>query len=184
MPLSATEKNLIAPPGVVDFFTNISTEDVVQAINVLPSVLPFPINIFSLPLVQGLTLALTPRIRFPRISPGQVSQEILNITRGTGGRAPAVARVTSSPFELAQIISNRDQDEHLTGIMRDLAVRNFFAQQDTSRAFLERRAVIEGLAESAQERGFASTIDPNLRGAAFRATADSPVQFIERNVFL
>ncbi len=176
MPLSATEKNLIAPPGVVDFFTNISTEDVVQAINLLPSVLPFPLNVFTLPLVQGLTIALTPRVRFPRLSPGDIGRA------ASAGRAGSL--ISQDPFFGDVVISQPDQAEHLTELVRNAAIRRVAAEQDTSRLFLARRAVIEGLAESAQERGFASTVDPNLRGAAFRATADSPIQFIERNVFL
>ncbi len=176
MPLSATEKNLIAPPGVVDFITNISTADVVQAINFLPAVLPFPINIFAVPLVQGLTTALTPRIRFPQVQPGDIGRLAL--------AAQAGSVISRDPFFGDAVISQPDQAGHLTELVRNAAIRRVAAEQDTSRAFLARRAVIEGLAESAQERGFASTIDPNLRGQAFRATADSPVTFRERDVFL
>ncbi len=161
MALSAKDKNNIA-----------------AGLQVLPAILPFPLNIAIIAPVQGLVADLT-RIRFPRISPGQVSQEILNITRGTGGRAGAEARVTSSPFDLRQFISNRDQDEFLTELMREDAIRRLVAQQDTSRLFLQRRALIEGLAESAEERGFASVVDTDLRGGVFRATADSPLQFIQ-----
>ncbi len=175
MPLSATEKNLIAPPGVVDFFTNISTADVVTGLQFLPSVLPFPINIGATALVAGITAQLT-RIRFPQLLPRDIGRAAL--AAGSG------SVISLDPFFGDVVISHPDQARHLTELVRNSAIRRVAAEQDTSRLFLQRRAVIEGLAESAQERGFASTIDPNLRGQAFRATADSPLTFRERDIFL
>ncbi len=173
MPLSATEKNLLAPPGVVDFITNISTADVVQAINFVPSVLPFPFNVFTIPLTQGLTTLLTPRVRFPRLSPGDIGRAAASASEGSV--------ISQDPFFGDVVISQPDQAGHLTELVRNAAIRRVAAEQDTSRLFLFRREFMERLAASAQERGFPAAIDPNLRGGLIRPTADSPLQFIEGN---
>ncbi len=153
MPLTAEEKNQIA-----------------QGLQIVASTVPFPLNFILLPLVQGLTADLT-RIRFPRLSPGDIGR--------AAGAAREGAVISSDPFFGDVVISTPDQAEHLTELVRNAAIRRIAAEQDTSRLFLARRAVIEGLAETSQERGFAPAVDPSLRGGVFRATAESPLQFIE-----
>ena len=157
-PHTAREKNQIA-----------------QGIQIVAASLPFPINFLVLPAVAGITASLT-RVRFPRLSPGDI------------GRAAAQARqgsvISSDPFFGDVVISQPDQAEFMTELVRNSAIRRIAAEQDTSRLFLQRRAVIEGLSETAQERGFASTIDPNLRGGVFRPSDDAPLQFIEGRDFL
>ncbi len=122
------------------------------------------------PLALGLAAQFN-AVRFPRISPGDIARLAL------AGQQGFV--VSSDPFFGDAVISTPDQARHLTELVRNSAFRRVAAEQDTSRAFLERRLLIEGLAESAQERGFASAIDPSLRGGVFRPSADAPLQFIE-----
>ncbi len=158
MPLSTKDKNNIA-----------------QGIQITAALLPFPLNFLTLPLVAGLTAELT-RVRFPRISPTDI------------GQAAAAARqgsvISADPFFGDVVISQPDQADFLTELVRNSALRRVAAETDFSRLFLQRRAVIEGLAESAEERGFATTIDPNLRGTVFRPSADEPLRFIEGRDFL
>ncbi len=153
MALSAQEKN-----------------DIAQGVQIASSVLPFPLNFAVLPLVLGITASLT-RVRFPRISPADIGRTAAASIRG--------AVISSDPFFGDIVISQPDQADILTELVRNAAIARVAAQQDSSRLFLQRRAVIEGLAESAVERGFAPGIDPSLRGGVFRPTADAPLQFIE-----
>ncbi len=122
------------------------------------------------PLALGLAAEFG-RVRFPRISPG----DILRLARA--GQEGFV--VSSDPFFGDAVISTPDQARNLTELVRNSAIRRVAALQDTSRAFLQRRLLIEGLAESAPGRGFATAVDPSLRGGVFRASADDPLQFIE-----
>ncbi len=158
MPLSTKDKNNIA-----------------QGIQITASLLPFPLNFLTLPLVAGLTAELT-RVRFPRISPTDIGRTVQASLRGS--------LISRDPFFGDIVISEPDQAEFLTELVRNAALRRVAAETDFSRLFLQRRAVIEGLAESAEERGFARVVDPSLRGGVFRASADEPLRFIEGRDFL
>ncbi len=160
MALSAKEKN-----------------DIAQGIQLVSSALPFPINFLALPLVLGLTASLT-RVRFPRISPADIGRTVAESFRGSV--------ISKDPFFGDVVISQPDQAEFVTELVRNSAIRRIAAQQDTSRLFLERRGVIEGLAQTAQERGFATSTEEirNLRGSVFRPSADAPLQFLPGRDFL
>jgi len=165
MPLTAQEKNQIAQG------TTAATQlAIVEGLGLGLGGASF-VGIAFLPLIAGLTLAFTDRPRFPRVSPGDLARAARSAGEGFS--------VSTDPFFGDIVLSNPDQIDHLTELVRNSALRRIAAEQDTSRLFLERRAVIEGLAESAPERGFATTIDPSLRGGVFRPTADAPLQFIE-----
>lgn len=164
MPLTPQEKNLIASGG------QIATQAAIiegLGLGLAGSSL---LGIAFLPLALGLAAQFS-RVRFPRLAPGDI------------GRAAAAARqgsvISSDPFFGDVVISQPDQTEFLTELVRNSAIRRVVAEQDTSRLFLQRRALIEGLAESAPERGFATAVDPSLRGGVFRPTADAPLQFVE-----
>lgn len=88
-------------------------------------------------------------------------------------------RLSSDPFRLATVISTADQADVLDELVLNAALRREADRQDFSSIFDIRQGVIEGLAETAVERGFARTIDPELRGGVFRETADAPLQFVE-----
>ncbi len=152
-PHTAREKNQIA-----------------QGVQLVGAALPFPLNFAVIPLVQGIVQSLT-RVRFPRISPGDIGRTALAARQGSV--------ISSDPFFGDLVISQPDQADFLTELVRNSAIRRIVAEQDTSRLFLQRRAVIEGLAESGEERGFATAIDPNLRGGVFRPSADAPLEFRE-----
>lgn len=154
MPLAVKDKNAIA-----------------LGLQLLPLVFaPPPAGLGAIPLVLGLTAQLD-RVRFPRLSPTDIGRAVQASLRGSV--------LSGDPFFGDIVISHPDQARHLTELVRESAIRRVAAEQDTSRIFLQRRALAEGLAASAEERGFAATIDPNLRGGVFRPTADAPLQFIE-----
>ncbi len=165
MPLTGQEKNQIAQG------TTAATQlAIVEGLGLGLGGASFVGGAF-LPLIAGLTLEFSDQPEFPRLSPGDIARSALASQAGSV--------VSSDPFFGDVVISQPDQARHLTELVRNSAIRRVAALQDTSRQFLARRAVIEGLADTAEERGFATAIDPNLRGGVFRATADSPVQFIE-----
>jgi len=157
MALSAQEKN-----------------DIAQGIQIAAAFLPAPFNFLVFPLLAGITADLT-RIRFPRgPNIGSVVQQLLDLeARGLS------ARVSRDPFFGDTVISTADQAQFLTELVRNAALRRVAAEQDSSRLFLQRRALIEGLEESAEERGFARAVDPSLRGGVFRPGPEQPLQFIE-----
>ncbi len=163
MPLTGQEKNQLVQLGTLSAQVTIVESAGLGLSGASLIALPF------LPLILGLTAAFN-RVRFPRLSPAEIGRAAL------AGQAGFV--VSSDPFFGDVVISTRDQAENLTELVRNAAIRRIAAEQDTSRLFLERRAVIEGLAESAEERGFATAIDPELRGGVFRPSADEPLQFI------
>jgi len=164
MPLTAQEKNLIASGGQIA-----AQAAIVEAAGLGLGGAGL-LGIVFLPLALGLTAQFN-RVRFPRLSPGDIGEAARAATQGSV--------ISSDPFFGDVVISQPDQVDHLTELVRNAAILRITAEQDTSRAFLERRALIEGLESSAAERGFATTIDPNLRGGVFRPTADEPLQFIE-----
>ncbi len=164
MALTAQEKNFIAQGGSLT--TQVAIAEAAGFGVTGSSLLAIPF----IPLILGLTAEFN-RVRFPQLSPGDIGRLAL------AGRQGFV--VSSDPFFGDAVISRPGQAEHLTELVRNSAIRRVAALQDTSRAFLQRRLLIEGLAESAQERGFASAIDPSLRGGVFRPSADAPLQFVE-----
>lgn len=89
-------------------------------------------------------------------------------------------RLSRDPFFGDLVISTRDQDPFLDELVRNAAVRRVAAQQDFSDVLAFRQGVVEGLAETAFERGFSREIDPAFRGGVFRETADAPLQLVER----
>ncbi len=89
-------------------------------------------------------------------------------------------RISRDPFFGDLVISTRDQDPFLAELVRNAAVRRVAAQEDFSDILAIREGVVSGLAETAQERGFARTVDPSFRGGVFRPTADEPLQLVER----
>ena len=164
MALTAQEKNLIASGGQVALQATIVET---AGLGLLGAGV---LGIAFLPLALGLAAQFN-RVRFPRLSPGDVVR--------AAGAARQGSVISSDPFFGDIVISQPDQAEFLTELVRNSAIRRVAAEQDTSRLFLQRRAVIEGLAETGQDRGFASAVDPSLRGGVFRRSADQPLQFIE-----
>ncbi len=163
MPLSAEDKNLIAQGGTVASQLAIVEAAGLGLAGASLIALPF------IPLILGLQAAFN-RVRFPRLSPGDI---------GRTARAAGEGFVVSSdPFFGDVVLSRPDQGPHLAELIRNSAIRRVAAELNSERLFLDRRLIIQGLAESAEERGFATTIDPNLRGGVFRPSADEPLQFI------
>ncbi len=164
MPLTAEEKNAIASGATLT--ANVAIAEA-ASLSILGGA---GVGVVFLPLILGLQQQFN-RVRFPQLRISDL---------GTAAQAAREGfRISADPFFGDVVISNRDQVEHLTELVRNAAIRRIAAEQDTSRLFLARRAVIEGLAETSQERGFAAAVDPSLRGGVFRETADSPLQFIE-----
>ena len=164
MPLSVQDKNLIAQGG-----TTVTQIAIAQALG-LGLLGGGLLGIAFLPLIAGIQ-AQQNRIRFPRLSPGDI------------GRASEFAgsgfEVRTEPFFGDLLISRPEQAPFLGGLIRGAATRRIIAEQDFSPIFDVRQGVIEGLAETAVERGFAREIDPALRGGVFRQTEDAPLQFVE-----
>ncbi len=164
MPLTGQEKTQLAQLSSVTAQLAIAEAAGLVAGPAALIALPF------IPLILGLTAAFN-RVRFPQIS-------TLDIQRAA--RAAATGSVISKdPFFGDVVISQPDQTDFLTELVRNSAIRRVRAEQDTARLFLERRTVIERLEETGTDRGFASAVDPNLRGGVFRQSADAPLQFIE-----
>ncbi len=135
----------------------------------------------SLPLLAFLPPAiglasLFGRQEFPRGPTGREIFDPANRLRAQG----LDPRFSRDPFFGDLVISTFDQDPFLDELVRSSAVRRVAARQDFSDVLAIREGVIEGLAETAQERGFSRTIDPSFRGGVFRETADSPLQVVER----
>ncbi len=164
MPLTAAEKNQIAQ------LSQLAATETIVAEAGLGLVGAAGIGLVFLPIALGISAALN-RVRFPQLSTGDIAR-----TARAAGEGFAIS---SDPFFGDVVISRPEQADFLTELVRNSALRRITAEQDTSRLFLERRGLIEGLAESAQDRGFAAAIDPNLRGGVFRPSADQPLQFIE-----
>ncbi len=140
----------------------------------LTALLPFPLNFLVLPAVGGLIAELT-RPSFPPIQIGPAIQELVRLQNLP---IPIQGLTSTDPFFGDLVISREDQAPFLTELLRTRAIQRISAEQDSSRQFLQRRLLIEGLEETGAERGFAAGIDPSLRGGVFRPTADAPLQFI------
>jgi len=164
MPLTAEQKNLLASGGTIAAQTAIIEG---AGLGLLGGGL---LGLAFLPLTLGLAAQFN-RVRFPRLSPGDIGRAVQSATQGSV--------ISSDQFFGDVVISQPDQFDHLTELVRNSAIRRIAAEQDTSRLFLERRALTERLAETGEERGFSTAIDPSLRGGVFRPTADAPLQFIE-----
>lgn len=128
-----------------------------------------------LPPAIGLA-SLFGRQRFPK---GPTGREIFDPVDALRARG-LDPRLSRDPFFGDLVISTLDQDPFLDELVRNAAVRRVAARDDFSDLLALRQGVIEGLAETAQERGFARTIDPSFRGGVFRETADAPLQVVER----
>ena len=164
MPLTVQEKNQIAQVG-----TTGAQVAIAQGLG-LGLAGTGLLGIAFLPLIAGLQAQFN-RVRFPRISPGDIGRVIL------AGRAGF--DVGTEPFFGDFLISRPEQAPFLAELIKKSAERRVVADFDFSPIFDVRQGVIEGLAETAVERGFAREIDPALRGGVVRPTADAPLQFVE-----
>ncbi len=162
MPLTGAEKNQIAQLGILSTTQSLTTALGLGALG--GSIL----GALFLPLSLGLS-AQFGRVRFPRLSPGDI---------GRASQAGSAFRISSDPFFGDVVISRPEQAPFLEELVQASAIRRVVATADNSPILLRRRAIIEGLAESAGVRGFESAIDPEVRGGVFRPTADAPLQFI------
>jgi len=123
----------------------------------------------------GLLNLFGPR-PFPQGPTGREIFDPIDILRARG----LDPRISRDPFFGDLVISTRDQDPFLDELVRNSAVNRVAARTDFSDVLAFREGVVEGLAETAQERGFAREIDPSFRGGVFRETADAPLQLVER----
>ncbi len=185
MPLTGPEKNAIAQIGVVGAGQALAPSlppvalgsTFATATSLGPALLPL---LTFIPPALGL-LSLFGRQRFPV---GGTEQELFGPIRElerTGRRG----RISSNPFTGRPVISAFDQDPHLFSLLERRARTEAIAPllPEFSRQLgLERTALIEGLAETAVERGFfGSTAEiEDLRGGVFRRTAESPLEFVPR----
>ena len=166
MPLSVQEKNQIAQGGTAVAQIAIAEG---AGLGLLGTGL---LGVAFLPLIAGLTAQQT-RVRFPQLSPMDI---------GRAARAAGSGfSISSDPFFGDVVISRPEQAPFLAQLVRSSAERRFAATQDFSDLLVLRQGVIEGLEETAVERGFAREVDPALRGGVFRETEDAPLQFIEGN---
>lgn len=125
--------------------------------------------------ILTFALALNARQRSPQLPPVEdIINQSLELRRK--GLEP---RIGTDPFTGNVLISTADQQPFLAELTRNAAVRRAALDQDTSEIFEARQALIDGLAQSAQERGFPVAIDPSLRGGVLRPTADAPLQFVQ-----
>ncbi len=187
MPLTPQEKNQIAQGGLSAASLTVATPTAATAfatggISTGGSALAGlgAVGFSFLPLLAFLPPAiglasLFGRQRFPK---GPTQRELFDpIDRlRAQGLDPRISR---DPFFGGHVISTFDQDPFLDELVRDAAVRRVAAQTDFSDVLAFRQGVVEGLAETAFERGFSREIDPSLRGGVFRETAEAPLQFVE-----
>ncbi len=185
MPLTGPQKTAIAQTGVTIAAQAVapSTGSVAlgstfaTATTLGPVLLPLAAFI---PPLLGLT-ALFGRQRFPTGgTEEQIFGQIRDIER-TGRRG----RISTDPFTGRPVISAFDQDPHLFGLLRRRAIKREVAPllpEINRRVLADRQALIEGLASTAVERGFAATTEDiqDLRGGVFRRTAESPLEFVPR----
>lgn len=172
MPLSAEEKNQIAQGGLSGTQHAIASGLGLSAPGIAALALPF------LPPAAGL-LAFFGRARFPK---GPRLEDLINPILDLERRfAPegVRGRISQNPFIGGSVISTFDQDPHLEELVRAASIRKLLEGETFPEVQAIQRGFVEALAETAQERGFASTVDPLLRGGVFRETAESPLQFVE-----
>ncbi len=179
MALTGAEKTQIAQGGsAVAQLTVLggTTTAFAPGVTVVGTLGPFSLPVLALlPPIIGLT-ALFNRQRFPKGPTGREIFDPVDALRAQGLNP----RLSRDPFFGDLVISTRDQDPFLDELVRNAAVRRVAAQEDFSDIFAIRQGVIEGLAETAVERGFSRTVDPSFRGGVFRETAESPLQVVER----
>jgi hypothetical protein len=135
-------------------------------------------GLFVAPILAGIAAEVF-RVHFPTIN-------IFDLARAATFKRKIAARglegrVTTDPFTGNLALSTEDQKPILNQLLFEAAIR---AQpsQPTSTTFAARQELIQGLAESAPARGFfasSADIPATLRGGVFRATADSPIQFVQ-----
>ncbi len=168
MPLTAQDKNRIATAALA------ASQATITSAAALTTIGAAGLGVIFLPIALGLAAEFN-KVRFPRLSPGDIARAAVAAQQGS--------RISRDPFFGDIVISTPDQAHLLTGLVRDSAIRRVAALQDHSRAFLERRALTEALAETAVERGFAGSIAEieDLRGGVFRPRADLPLEFREGN---
>jgi len=187
MPLTPEEKNQIAQgatlgaqaaltPLIVGAATGSAAAAGGGALASLGALGAVAIPLASLALPAFGLLQLFGRQRFPKGPTGPEIFDPIDRLRARG----LDPRISRDPFFGDLVISTRDQDPFLDELVRDSAVRRVAAQTDFSDVLAFRQGVVEGLAETAQERGFARDIDPEFRGGVFRETADAPLQLVER----
>ncbi len=168
MPLTAEEKNRLVELGAT------GTASSLGFAFGLSSVAVGGLGLAALPLIAGIQTLLNPRQRAPALPLRQFFEATDPLVRR--GLAPVVFR---DPFTGATAVSTADQSGNVLELLRLAAERKAVAGIDFSPIAEARQRFITGLEETAVERGFASTIDPTLRGGVFRETADSPLRFIE-----
>ncbi len=169
MALTGAEKTQIAQASVAVVSTSIASA---AGLSLLGGGV---LGLAFLPLIIGLQQQFN-RVRFPQINIGRP----LTVAREIRSRG-LTPRISLDPFFGDVIVSARDQDPFLEEIIRTRAMRRVAASLDTRPLFEAREELIQGLAETAVDRGFFATtadIPPGLRGGVFRATADSPLEFI------
>ncbi len=185
MPLTGPEKNAIAQLGVVGAGQALAPSlppvalgsTFATATSLGPALLPL---LTFVPPALGL-LSLFGRQRFPV---GGTEAELFGPIRDlqkTGRRG----RISSNPFTGRPVISAFDQDSFLFSLLERRAQTEAIApllpafSESLGR---ERDALITGLAESAEARGFARSLadlPEDLRGGVFRPTAESPLEFVQ-----
>jgi len=188
MPLTPEEKNQIAQGGLSAASLSVSTPSIAtafvtggastggSALAGLGAVgVTFLPALAFLPPALGLA-ALFGRQRFPKGPTGPQIFDPIDRLRARG----LDPRISRDPFFGDLVISTRDQDPFLDELVSNAAVNRIVAQTDFSDVLAFRQGVVEGLAETAQERGFSREIDPTFRGGVFRQTADAPLQLVER----
>ncbi len=168
MALTGAEKNQIAQLGVQ---SGIQAASAALGFGLVGTA---GLGLLALPLIIGLQQQFN-RIRFPRLPPiGSISQLIRDLT--ARGLEP---RVSTDPFFGDVVISRAEQAPFLSQLLEARARVRIAEGIDNAPLLLRRKELIEGLSETAEERGFATTIDPTLRGGVFRPTADAPLQFVQ-----
>ncbi len=167
-PLTAQEKNTIVQGSTSAAGLTIGAQAGLGSLGTAGLGLVF------LPLILGLQQQFN-RVSFPKL-PG--FGEILDPVFALRARG-LDPRISSSPFTGNVVISTADQARFLPGLIRGVEERRAAEEIDFSPLFGLREQVIEGLAETAVERGFLAEIPPDLRGGVFRETAESPLQFIQ-----
>lgn len=174
MPLTAAEKNQLMSSGIQAGIASLSAQAGLTALGTSA------LGIAALPLLLGLQQQLN-RVRFPQIKLGQL-QEVIDIggELARRGLEPVVSR---DPFSFDVLVGTAGQDLPL---LAQEAFERRIGQEigalEAPRILAEREALIEGLRETAVERGFFETtadIPADLRGGVFRPTPSAPLQFVQ-----
>ncbi len=174
MPLTAVEKNLIAQGGLTAGAADLTAFALLSAPETLG------LSLALIPISFAIQEFFLPRQRSPRSNAPELLRQVDVIRRQRGIQG----RISRDPFTGADVISTFNQDPILLQLLAERAVREqgrIGVQERSAFDLATRQGVIEGLARTAQERGFPATFDPALRGGVFRPAADQPLRFIEGN---